>query len=48
MQSMVKYGIDNNMIKCIGLGNHNLIYDEESGKENSELSRRVEIRILSK
>ena len=56
--SMVHYGIDSAHIKCIGLGNHNLIYDEVPDPENpdlpprtienSEMSRRVEIRILRK
>jgi len=45
--SMVHYGIDSARIKCIGLGNHHLIYDEETGEENSAMSRRVEMRILS-
>jgi len=46
--SMVHYGIDSARIKCVGLGNYFLIRDEETGEELSDLSRRVEIRILNK
>jgi len=56
--SLVHYGIDSARIKCMGLGNHNLIYDEVTDPENpdmpparienSEMSRRVEIRILKR
>ena len=46
--SMFVYGIEKSRIKCIGLGNNNLIRDPETGEENMELSRRVEIRILGR
>ena len=46
--SLVKYGIDRTRLRCIGLGNSNLIRDEETGAENEELSRRVEVRVISK
>ncbi len=56
--TMIHYGIDSARMKCVGLGNHNLIYDEVPDSndpdlppwkvENSEMSRRVEIRILKR
>jgi len=43
--SMFVYGIAKYRIKCIGLGNNNLIRDEE-GKEDEAASRRVEVRVM--
>ena len=56
--TMILYGIDSARMRCVGLGNHDLIYDEVPDSndpdlppwkvENSEMSRRVEIRILKR
>ncbi len=46
---LIKNGIAKERLKAaIGLGNINPIRDEESGRENQVLSRRVELRIISK
>ena len=46
---LIKNGIAKERLKAaIGLGNINPIRDEESGRENQALSRRVELRIISK
>jgi outer membrane protein OmpA-like peptidoglycan-associated protein len=45
--SMFVYGIAKDRIKCIGLGNNNLIRNEE-GYEDEARSRRVEVKILSR
>ncbi len=46
---LFKNGIAKERLKAaIGLGNINPIRDEETGRENEPLSRRVELRIISK
>ncbi len=46
---LIKNGIAKERLKAaIGLGNINPIRDEETGRENEALSRRVELRIISK
>ncbi len=46
---LIKNGIAKERMKAaLGLGNINPIRDEESGRENEALSRRVELRIISK
>ena len=46
---LIKNGIAKERLKAaMGLGNINPIRDEETGRENEALSRRVEMRIISK